>query len=67
MIEKIEQIEISQIAANEKLNQFIIDNKTCIDHLAGFTSCEYDKLNTGTPFESVLFEVNFLEKFSAKS
>jgi hypothetical protein len=64
MTEKIAQIEVSQPYSNEALNQFIIANKSYLEHLAGFTSYEYEKLNTGTPFESVLFEVNFLKRFS---
>jgi hypothetical protein len=67
MIEKITQIESSQISANENLSRFIKQNKSYLDHLSGFTSYEYDKLNTGVPFESVLFEANFLKKFSTKS
>jgi hypothetical protein len=63
MVEKIAQIEASQIASNEKLESFIINNKTYIESLWEFTSNEYDKLNTGISFENVLFEVNFLKKF----
>jgi hypothetical protein len=63
MEEKITQIESSQIAANGKMEKFIIENKSYLDHLTQFSSYEYDKLNTGTPFESVLFEINFLKRF----
>lgn len=65
MIDKITQIEISQIKANEKLERFIIENKAYLDNLSDFTSYEFDKLNTGVPFESVLFEVNFLKRFNS--
>lgn len=63
MIEKITQIELSQIASNENTDQFIIENKSYLDNLAAFTSYEYDKLNTGASLESVLFEINFLKRF----
>ena len=65
MIEKITQIEVSQIDSNKKLAQFILENKTYLDALTQFTSHEYEKLNTGTPFESVLFELNFLKKLGS--
>ena len=67
MTEKIAQLEASQFHANEPLNQFIIANKSYLDHLTEFTSYEYEKLNTGTPFEKVLFEMNFLKRFSTKA
>lgn len=63
MIRKIGQIETLQLASNQKLEAFIEKNKSYLDVLANFTSYEYDKLNTGTPLENVLFEMNFLKRF----
>jgi hypothetical protein len=63
MVEKISQIEQAQIATNEKLSSFILENKGCLDHLNGFSSYEYEKLNTGTELKSILYEIDFLKKF----
>lgn len=63
MVEKITRIEISQIGSNSVLENFIIKNKDYLKTVAGFSSYEFDKLNTGTEIKSVLFEKNFLKKF----
>ena len=63
MVDKIQQIEASQIASNGNLGRFILENKEYLAQLEGFSSYEYDKLNTGTDLKSVLFELNFLKRF----
>jgi hypothetical protein len=63
MVEKITQIEQSQIASNERLENFILENKEYLDHLESFSSYEYEKLNTGTELKAILFEIDFLKKF----
>ncbi len=63
MIQKISAIEAAQMSSNANLEQFILGNKDYLESLAEFSSYEYEKLNTGTPFETVLFEINFLKKF----
>jgi hypothetical protein len=63
MVEKIIRIEVSQIASNSDLEDFIVENKSYLETVAGFSSYEFDKLNTGTDLKSVLFEKNFLKKF----
>ena len=63
IVEKITRIETAQLASNEKLENFIHRNREYLDTVAEFTSYEYDKLNTGTPLESILYEISFLKKF----
>jgi hypothetical protein len=63
MIEKINLIEASQLTSSEKMQQFLLDNKAYLDSVRDFTSAEYDRLNTGTSLEELLFELNFLKKF----
>ncbi|HEY1114669.1 MAG TPA: hypothetical protein VGE66_13950, partial [Chitinophagaceae bacterium] len=65
MIEKIAAIEKGQIGANPRMQQFILDNKEYLETVKGFTSKEYDKVNTGTTLEEVVFERNFLRKFGS--
>ncbi|HWJ28859.1 MAG TPA: hypothetical protein VNS32_20105 [Flavisolibacter sp.] len=63
MVEKINQIEQSQITSNERLENFILENKEYLDHLESFSSYEYEKLNTGTELKAILYEIDFLKKF----
>lgn len=65
MIEKIAAIEAGQIRANTRMQEFILDNKDYLESVKGLTSEEYDKLNTGTSLEEVVFERNFLRKFGS--
>lgn len=65
MIEKIAAIEASQIKAHKRMQEFILDNKDYLETVKSFTSGEYDKLNTGTSLEEVVFELNFLRKFGS--
>lgn len=63
MIEKIEQIERSQIASNENLENFILENKYYLETLCSFSPNDFDRLNTGVPFKDIVFEKEFLKKF----
>ena len=63
MVEKINQIEQSQITSSERLENFILENKEYLDHLESFSSYEYEKLNTGTELKAILYEIDFLKKF----
>jgi hypothetical protein len=63
MVEKIRRIEVAQISSNERLEHFLLDNKEYLSTVARFSSYEYERLNTGTPLESILYEINFFKKF----
>ena len=63
MIEKIERIEIAQLASNQALEQFIINNKSYLETIGTFTPYEFEKLNSGSDIESILKERRFLKKF----
>jgi hypothetical protein len=65
MVEKIAAIEAQQIGANTGMPRFILDHKDYLEAVKDFTSEEYDKLNTGTSLEEVVFERNFLRKFGS--
>lgn len=65
MIEKIAAIETQQIKATARMQEFILANKDYLETVKSFTSEEYDKVNTGTPLEEVVFELNFLRKFGS--
>lgn len=63
MVEKIEQIEVSQIYSNENLENFILENKHYLETISSFSSEDFDRLNTGTSFEDIVFEKEFFKKF----
>jgi hypothetical protein len=64
MLEKISSIEASQLASAEAMERFITENKDQLEKLSGFTSYDYDKLNTGAAINDVIYEKEFLKKFS---
>jgi hypothetical protein len=63
MIDKISEIELSQIQSSQLLEQFIISNKELIDTLSGFGSYEYERINSGLPITEVIAEKKLLKKF----
>lgn len=63
MLEKIEQIGLSQIETNTALENFILKNKTIIETATSFGSYEFNKLNDGVPFEEIMAERELLKKF----
>ncbi|HMH33454.1 MAG TPA: hypothetical protein VK543_10510 [Puia sp.] len=63
MVQKIEKIETSQMAGNQDLSEFILQNKHRIETLGSFTTEEYISLNKGNTLEKVLAEKEFLRKF----
>ena len=66
MVEKIDRIEAAQMAANPtNVEDLIRKNRSYLDLATSFTSYEYDRLNTGTSFEEVMKELNFLKKFGS--
>jgi hypothetical protein len=63
MINKINQIELSEIENSNKLIPFINENKFYLETLSTFTSYEFDKLNEGVSLNEILAERELLKKF----
>ena len=63
MIQKIEAIELSQIASNEKLENFIIENKQFIETISSFSHYQYEQLNIGVSIDEVIGQRKLLEIF----
>ncbi|HYE54530.1 MAG TPA: hypothetical protein VD996_06790 [Chitinophagaceae bacterium] len=63
MLNKIEQIEISQIRSNTMLENFLVEKKEYLKTISNYTSYEYEKLNSGVSLESIEAERKFLEKY----
>ncbi|MBB1283341.1 hypothetical protein HRH25_03070 [Flavisolibacter sp. BT320] len=62
---KIQTIEASQLEATRFPTDFINQNKDYIIAMQGLTVEEYERLNTGTTLSALLYEKEFLKKFSA--
>ena len=62
-LEKITNIEQSEIVGSEKQQAFIIDNKPFLDATANYSAFEFELLNRGRTLDEVIKEVNFLKKF----
>ena len=63
MLDKIEQIERSNIYAEPKLENFIIDRGQELEIFATLSSSEFSQLNRGILLKDVLLEREILKKF----
>ena len=63
MLEKIKQIEVSNIISEPKIEQFIINRKEEFELLATLNTNEFAKLNRGISLSDVLLEKEILKKF----
>jgi hypothetical protein len=67
MIQKIEAIELSQIVSNEKLEDFIIENRQFIETISSFSHYQYEQLNVGISLDEVIGQRKLLEIFEKKN
>lgn len=65
MLQKLIRIAESQLAATKLPTMFINQNKDYINALQEFSVEEYERLNTGTTLSTLLYEKEFLKKFSS--
>jgi hypothetical protein len=63
MLVKIEEIEVSNILSEPKIEQFIIDRKKEFELLATLNAGEFAKLNRGSSLSDILLEKEILRKF----
>jgi hypothetical protein len=63
MLEKIRTIEIANIESNIELETFIIKNQIYFEQIALFDQVDFQRLNDGVPFKSVLAEKEIVRKF----
>ena len=63
MLAKIEEIEVSNILSEPKIEQFIIDKKEEFEQLAILNASEFAKLNRGDSLSDILLEREILRKF----
>lgn len=63
MLEKLDEISVSNNIRQPAIEGFIIRNKMRLDKIATFTQGEFIKLNQGVPLEDILLEREILKKF----
>ena len=63
MLKKIEQIEVSTILSEPKLEKFLINRKHEIETISKLNAAELAQLNRGRIIEDILLEREILKKF----
>ena len=63
MIEKINEVEVSNIESHPLIENFIIDNKAHLEMLGSLSNAEFNKLNQGIQLKDILLEREILRKF----
>lgn len=64
MLEKIERIENTPIPKVAILESFLAENKALLVAAKDFTAEDFERLNTGMAFQSLVYEKEFLKKYS---
>ena len=63
MVEKIEQIEISNIESNNELASFLTNNIKWLEQVSLLNKDEFSRYNSGTSLSDLLLEREILKKF----
>jgi len=63
MIDKIDQIEKSNVISGTEIENYIIQNKNNLEIILTLDKEEFNTLNTGTSLEDILLEREILKKF----
>ena len=63
MVEKIEQIEVSNIESNNEIVSFLTTNKKWLEQVSGLNKDEFSRYNSGTSLSDLLLEREILKKF----
>jgi hypothetical protein len=65
MIEKLSQIEVSNIESHPAIENFIISNKEHLEMIASLNQEEFAKFNQGILLKDILLEREILKKFGS--
>jgi hypothetical protein len=63
MLAKIDEIEVSNIVSEPKIEDFINARKADFEIMYSLTAAEFAQMNRGVPFKDVLLEREILRKF----
>jgi hypothetical protein len=65
MLEKIETIELANTECHPSIENFILHNKSRLEHMASFDQFEFNSLNQGSSVQDILLEREILRKFGS--
>ncbi len=63
LLNKIDQIEISEFVSTDAQHSFIRHHREYLDMIENYTSFEFELLNSGRSIEEVKKEIEFMKKF----
>lgn len=63
LLEKIDQIELSEFVSTKPQQSFILENREYLDMIENYSAFEFELLNSGRDIEQVKKEILFLKKF----
>lgn len=63
LLEKIDQIELSEFVSTKPQQSFILENREYLDLIENCSAFEFELLNSGRDIEQVKKEILFLKKF----
>jgi len=65
LLQKIDTIELSELLSTEGQQAFINENRDYLDMIEGYTSFEFQLINSGRSIEEVKKEIEFIKKYEA--
>ncbi len=66
MLEKIKTIEVANIESNKELEGFIIKNQIYFEQISLLDKYDFQRLNAGVPFKTILTEKEIARKFGER-
>jgi hypothetical protein len=66
MLQKIKQIEVSNIESNKELEAFIIRNRAYFEQISLFNQGDFQRLNQGVSISGVLAEKEIVRKYGGR-
>jgi len=63
LLQKIDQLELSEFISTGSQQAFIRDHREYLDMIRNYTAFEFELLNSGRDIKEVLKEIDFLKKF----
>lgn len=64
--DKIDQIELSELASSEPQQRFLIEHKDYLDQIENYSAFEFELLNSGRSVKDVRHEIDLINKLSSR-
>jgi ABC-type Fe3+-citrate transport system substrate-binding protein len=63
--DKIDQIELSELASSQPQQNFLIEHKDYLDQIENYSAFEFELLNSGRSIKDVRHEIDLINKLSS--